>query len=71
MALNEARNHLLSLDTEKTVKIWDVSTYVCIQTIFDKVCYRPEDRITSFLFDKYTNNIILGTRKINTWFFKT
>jgi len=27
--------------------------------------------LTSLLFDKYTNNIILGSRKINLWFFKT
>mmetsp|Transcript_8349 Transcript_8349/g.6226 ORF Transcript_8349/g.6226 Transcript_8349/m.6226 type:complete len:217 (-) Transcript_8349:115-765(-) len=46
-------------------------TYVCIQTIFDKICYRPEDRLTYLLFDKHTNNILLGSRKINLWFFKT
>ena len=30
LAMNESRNHLLSLDTEKNVKVWDVTTYVCI-----------------------------------------
>jgi WD repeat-containing protein 49 len=59
------------LGTDKVVKIWDIRTYACIQTIFDKVCYRPEDRLTSLLFDQYTNNILLGSRKINLWFFKT
>jgi hypothetical protein len=62
---------LISLGTDKVVRIWDIRTYICIQTIFDKVCYRPEDRLTSLWFDKYTNNILLGSRKINLWFFKT
>ena len=71
LVLNEDRYHLISLGTDKVVKIWDIRTYACIQTIFDKVCYRPEDRLTSMIFDKWTNNILLGSRKLNMWFFKT
>ena len=71
LALNEERCHLISLGTDKVVKIWNTVTYAAIQTIFDKVYYRPEDRLTSLLFDQWTNNIILGSRKINLWFFKT
>lgn len=71
LALNEDRYHLISLGTDKVVRIWDTRNYICIQTIFDKVCYRPEDRLTSLVFDKYTNNILLGSRKLNLWFFKT
>jgi WD40 repeat protein len=65
LAINEDKNHLISLGTDKVVKIWDTGSYACVQTIFDKVCYRPEDRLTSMIFDKYTNNIILGSRKLN------
>ena len=71
LALNEERYHLISLGTDKCVIIWDTRTYLRIQTIFDKVCYRPEDRLTALEFDPYTNNILLGSRKINQWFFKT
>lgn len=68
LTINEERNHLISLGTDKVVKIWDIRTYACIQTIFDKICYRPEDRLTFLHFDKSTNNIVLGSRKINLWF---
>jgi WD40 repeat protein len=68
LTINDERNHLISLGTDKVVKIWDIRTYACIQTIFDKICYRPEDRLTCIFFDKFTNNILLGSRKINTWF---
>lgn len=68
LTINEDRHHLISLGTDKVVKIWDIRTYACIQTIFDKICYRPEDRLTFIHFDKTTNNILLGSRKINLWF---
>ena len=71
LTINDDRNHLISLGTDKVVKIWDIRTYKWIQTIFDKICYRPEDRLTCILFDDYTNNILLGSRKINQWQFKT
>jgi hypothetical protein len=37
----------------------------------DKICYRPDDILTSLFFERETNNILLGSRKINFWFFKT
>lgn len=71
LALNEERNHLISLGTDKVVKIWHLHNYFCIQTITDKLCYRPDDVLTSLHFDKWTNNIVLGSRKVNFWVFKT
>jgi WD40 repeat protein len=68
LTLNEDRYHLISLGTDKVVKIWDIRTYACIQTIFDKLCYRPEDRLTSIYFDRTTNNILACSRKVNLWF---
>lgn len=68
LTINDDKNHLISLGTDKTVKVWDFRTYNCIQNIFDKICYRPEDRLTCILFDAVTNNIILGSRKVNLWF---
>ena len=64
-------NHLISLGTDKVVKIWHLHNYFCIQTITDKMCYRPDDVLTSLHFDKWTNNIVLGSRKVNFWVFKT
>ena len=71
LALNEDRFHLISLGTDKCVFIWDIRTYMKIQMISDKIPYRPEDRLTALEFDKWTSNILLGSRKINQWFFKT
>lgn len=66
LAMNEERHHLISLGTDKQVNIWD-KTFNRIQSITDKVQYR----LTSIVFDPYTNNILLGSRKINAWNFHT
>ena len=34
--INEERNHLISLGTDKVVKIWNTRQYDCIQTIIDR-----------------------------------
>ena len=71
LTINEERNHLISLGTDKMVKIWDIRTYTNIQTIIDKICIRPDDHLSSLIFEPQTNNILLGSRKVNFWFFKT
>ena len=37
LTINEEKNHLISLSTDKCVKVWDTSTLNCIQTISDKI----------------------------------
>ena len=69
--INEERFHLISLGTDKVVKIWDTRTYICIQNIIDRFFYRPEPILTSLHYDKNTHNIIVCSRKINFWSFKT
>ena len=71
LTINEDRSHLISLGTDKVVKIWDIKTYACIQTIIDKVCYRPDDILSGLYYCPVTNNILLGSRKIQVWHFKT
>jgi hypothetical protein len=51
LALNEGRNHLISLGTDKVVKIWHLHNYFLVQTITDKFCYRPDDVLNSLHFD--------------------
>jgi len=58
---------LISLGTDKTVKIWDIRNYSCIETIIDNIHYMPENRLTNLLFDLNTGNILLTSRKVNCW----
>jgi len=53
------------------VRIWDTRNYACIQTIVDKNEVRPVNILKGLIFEPETNNILLGSRKINFWNFKT
>ena len=64
LTINEDRSHLISLSSDKMVKIWDIKTYAIIQTISDKIKYRPDDILNGLQFCPATNNIIVGSRKI-------
>lgn len=69
--INEERNHLISLGTDKVVKIWDTRHYECIQTIIDRVTYRPEDILSALTYDPITHNIIVCSIVVKFWPFKT
>jgi len=72
LAMNEDKYHLISLGTDKTVKVWNTQSYLCLYTIYDnKNCYRPDDVLNSLHFCPESKNILLGSRKINFWPFKT
>lgn len=67
LALNNNRFQLISLGTDKVVKIWDIRNYQCIQTITDKTTYRPENIITGIQFNHRINSLMLTSKKINIW----
>jgi len=71
LALNEDRQHLMSLSADKTVKIWDMKTYQCLQTIEIKLRFRPVDMITAMEFDSIRHCLLLCTRKINFALFRS
>ena len=70
IALNRERFQLISLGADKVVKVWDIRNYKCIQTIYDKTTYRPENRSTGVYFNPKVNSILLTSKKINVWPFK-
>ena len=71
LALNEQRQHLISLGTNKNVRIWDIKTYTLISNINDPFTYRPDNMYSSLLYDPFQKAIIYGTCKLNIWPLKT
>eukprot|EP01083_Nonionella_stella_P153482 493178_1 len=67
LLINEDRNQLISLSTEKVIKIWDVRNFRCVQTIYDDSNYRPENRISTMMFDSCNNRLVTGTNRIQLW----
>ena len=70
LALNQDKNQLISLGTDKVVKVWDIRTFQCVQTIADQTTYRPENRLTGLYFNPKINSLVLTSKKINIWPFK-
>lgn len=70
LALNQDKNQLISLGTDKVVKIWDIRTFQCVQTIADQTIYRPENKLTGLYFNSRINSLLLTSKKINVWPFK-
>ena len=52
---------------DKVIKVWDLRTHKCMQTIYDKTPYRPEDRITAMSFDAKNSRLLTGTTKLRAW----
>ena len=58
---------LFSCSTDKCLKVWDLRSHKCLQTIHDKAAYRPEDRITAMTFDPVHSRLLTGTTRIRAW----
>jgi WD40 repeat protein len=69
LTMNEERNHLISLGTDKSIKVWNTHTYQCVYNIYDNV--KPEYQLNSLVFCSRTKDIVLGSRKVNLWPFRT
>jgi WD40 repeat protein len=63
VTMNEERNHLISLGTDKSIIVWSTHTYQVVDKISDNV--KPEYQLNSLDFCSRMNNIVLGSRKIN------
>ena len=67
VAINDEGFQLFSCSTDKCIKVWDLRSHKCLQTIHDKTAYRPEDRITSMCFDPIHSRLLTGTTKLRAW----
>eukprot|EP00854_Cymbomonas_tetramitiformis_P011779 gene11779-13904_t len=61
--LNEEENQLISLSTDKVIKIWDIRSHKCLQTITDQHTYWPENRISAIMVNPRRRCLVTcGTR---------
>ena len=65
--VNEADNQLISLSMDKVVKIWDIRSNKCMQTITDKTDYWPENRISAIAFNPQRKAIVTGATKLDSY----
>eukprot|EP00240_Pyramimonas_obovata_P003420 CAMPEP_0118944592 /NCGR_PEP_ID=MMETSP1169-20130426/40603_1 /TAXON_ID=36882 /ORGANISM="Pyramimonas obovata, Strain CCMP722" /LENGTH=922 /DNA_ID=CAMNT_0006890103 /DNA_START=126 /DNA_END=2891 /DNA_ORIENTATION=- len=63
----ENENQLISLATDKAIKIWDLRSNRCLQTLLDQTVYWPENRISAIALDTKRRVIVTGSTKPKQW----
>jgi WD40 repeat protein len=65
--VNDNEQQIISLSTDKVVKVWDIRTYKCLQTMADREVYRPDDVVTSMLYDRRREQLVTGYLHLKAW----
>eukprot|EP01062_Namystynia_karyoxenos_P019020 TRINITY_DN17117_c0_g1_i1.p1 TRINITY_DN17117_c0_g1~~TRINITY_DN17117_c0_g1_i1.p1 ORF type:complete len:1742 (+),score=524.11 TRINITY_DN17117_c0_g1_i1:80-5227(+) len=63
VVFNPQDNQIITLSSDKMVKVWDLRTYQCTQTLRDKHRYRPEDRLGALGYDARRSAIITASNR--------
>ncbi|OQR81012.1 hypothetical protein ACHHYP_16852 [Achlya hypogyna] len=66
-AVNAQAGKIFSLALDKTVKVWDVYSYLCIQTIRDPNVHYPHDHVECILWDAVNNHLVTSTCQLRIW----
>eukprot|EP00668_Euglena_longa_P013903 GGOE01017854.1.p1 GENE.GGOE01017854.1~~GGOE01017854.1.p1 ORF type:complete len:1283 (-),score=425.70 GGOE01017854.1:553-4401(-) len=67
VAFNSEDMQLITMDWEKTLKVWDLRSNKVFQTIRDLSHYYPEDALTAMAYDPYRRCIVAAATYIKTW----
>lgn len=52
---------------DKVVKVWDIRTFRCLQTLADREVYKPDDTITGLLYDGARGHAVAGNTRLKAW----
>jgi WD40 repeat protein len=61
----QSERHQLMQD--KMIKVWDIRNFRCLQTLFDKTTYHPDDVIGAVLFDSERSQMISSNTSLMRW----
>lgn len=67
VVVNDDANQIVSLAVDKTIKIWDVRTFRCTQTILDGRHHRPEDRLSRIAFIRPHATLLAASSLLDAW----
>eukprot|EP01063_Lacrimia_lanifica_P020310 TRINITY_DN27643_c0_g1_i1.p1 TRINITY_DN27643_c0_g1~~TRINITY_DN27643_c0_g1_i1.p1 ORF type:complete len:1624 (+),score=440.38 TRINITY_DN27643_c0_g1_i1:120-4991(+) len=65
VVFNSGDNQLVTLSTDKVVKVWDLRTFQCLQTLPDEAKYPGEDRLGALAYDARTHRIVTGSKRLH------
>lgn len=62
--VNDKDNQIISLGSDKTVKVWDIRNHKCLQTLQDKEIYKLDNTIFSMAFDHQRKLLLTGNQQV-------
>jgi WD40 repeat protein len=63
VAFDELHNQLISLDTAKSLRVWDLKNLSCIQ-IIDADMFHPDFEIGAIALDRKRDALLTGSKKL-------
>ncbi|RKO89076.1 WD40-repeat-containing domain protein [Blyttiomyces helicus] len=60
ICINSLNGQVISLSTDKIIKVWDIRKQQCLQTLFDAVKHRPEDILSHVFFNPATGGKLIA-----------
>eukprot|EP01062_Namystynia_karyoxenos_P078692 TRINITY_DN8152_c0_g1_i2.p1 TRINITY_DN8152_c0_g1~~TRINITY_DN8152_c0_g1_i2.p1 ORF type:complete len:1695 (+),score=441.43 TRINITY_DN8152_c0_g1_i2:95-5086(+) len=65
--MNERDHQIITLSSDKCIKVWDVRTFRCMQTIVNNAVYSPENTLLALAVDPVRHTIITGATSPVVW----
>jgi WD40 repeat protein len=65
--VNERKNQVVTVCADKKVKVFDIRTWGCIQSLADSQDYAPRDELTAAAFDSPSQCLVTAGNKVRLW----
>lgn len=65
MIVNDKDNQIISLGSDKSIRVWDIRNHKCLQTIQDKELYKLDNTILSMAFDHQRKLLLTGNQQVS------
>eukprot|EP00741_Cyanophora_paradoxa_P004058 tig00000760_g3942.t1 len=66
VTMDEHDFEVITLDVDNVVKVWDMRTWKCVQTIDDGL-YEADQRISTILYDDASGSLVTAYRMLTVW----
>ena len=67
MSVLDSAVQIISMSTDKMIRVWDVRRMACVQTIVDSFDHKPVDELTAMTFDKENSLVLTAGSQVRIW----
>ncbi|KAI8804253.1 WD40-repeat-containing domain protein, partial [Cladochytrium replicatum] len=67
IAINNFSGQIISLSSDKVIKVWDIRKQQCVQTLCDNFPHHPEDALSCLTFCPNTNSLVAASSLLVTY----